>query len=676
MKPVIKPTKVGDLEVVKQRIARYEAGEIAHIENVMATESRSREHRRLTQREEIFSSESERQTEITKDLQSTERFELQQESQKTIKSESKFEAGANVSGGFGPVTFSAYGKAESSNSTEESEKNASNYAKEITEKTVNKIIERVREKRKTRVLEEIEEINKHGFDNAGGNQHFAGVYRWVDKYYRAKKVNYGKRLFYEFIVPEPAAFYIFAQTKGIEKDFLPEEPQKPMVPGTQTELSPELINRTNYLTLVKNYKVEGVNPPPADKIILGKTFAKDFQRVPFSQSEEIDIPDGYKASKIFLTGIILGDKEDQQGKPHAYLKLLLTNHNDYIIGNWGETARWNGLEIFNYENVIPLVMLGQLLDSVGVSIWLECQIKLETFQKWQLATYSAIMNAYNKQVMEYEERLAAGRVQGGVQISGRNPLINREIEREALKKGCITMWANEQFDNLEGITHHQDATPPDNYPEVNLDQALVYLDKMQFFEQAFDWANLTYEFYPYYWGRKEFWLDKYVMKDSDPMFEAFLRAGSARVIVPVQLDHTKAVLWYQLTGEIYQGGEIPALEGEDPNEVSFYNSCLEDLAEAEGIDDIFQDVEILPDDPDTWLIKVPTSLVWLQGDSTLPDFEAGMTPNDNDETPENGEQNGQGKNWWEALKNFFRRIWERVTKFFGFRKIVKNHANV
>ena len=103
MKPNIKPIGIGDLKLVKQKLLRYEAGEIAHIENVMATETRSREHRRLRRTEETLTLEEERTEENSRDLQSTERFELQQETEKTIKTDTKFEIGAELTVNYGPV---------------------------------------------------------------------------------------------------------------------------------------------------------------------------------------------------------------------------------------------------------------------------------------------------------------------------------------------------------------------------------------------------------------------------------------------------------------------------------------------------------------------------------------------------------------------------------------------
>ena len=94
---------IGDLMVVEQRLLRYDRGEVAHIENVMQTESRERKHRRLRRTEEMTFFAKETSEESERDLQSTERFELQQESERTIQDDAQFKAGVTVSGGFGPV---------------------------------------------------------------------------------------------------------------------------------------------------------------------------------------------------------------------------------------------------------------------------------------------------------------------------------------------------------------------------------------------------------------------------------------------------------------------------------------------------------------------------------------------------------------------------------------------
>lgn len=63
--------------------------------------------------------------------------------------------------------------------------------------------------------------------------------------------------------------------------------------------------------------------------------------------------------------------------------------------------------------------------------------------------------------------------------------------------------------------------PPNNYPEIHINNALEISPEVKFLEQSFDWKNMIYEFYPYYWGRKENWLESYPLKDNDPLFADF-----------------------------------------------------------------------------------------------------------------------------------------------------------
>src|SRR5262249_51826899 len=145
--------------------------------------------------------------------------------------------------------------------------------------------------------------------------------------------------------------------------------------------------------------------------------------------------------------------------------------------------------------------------------------------------------------------------------------------------------------------------------------------KIKFFENAFDWQNMTYEFYPYYWGRRNTWIASYHIEDPDPLFESFQNAGAARVIVPVNPIYNRSVIYYQLGGPI-GATNIPDLSTSTNPDVILANSYLTDLESTAGVEPPSGETEIRTDDPETWLVKVPTDLVWLQNDDwPLPDFE-------------------------------------------------------
>jgi hypothetical protein len=131
---------VADLMVVEQKLLRYVPGEVAHIENVMQSESRGRNHRRLTRTEEETVTVTDRTEESLRDLQSTERFEMQRETQKTVELDASAKTGVTVTSGFGPVEMTAYADFAFQFSQSEANHTSTSYAKDVTERSVARIM--------------------------------------------------------------------------------------------------------------------------------------------------------------------------------------------------------------------------------------------------------------------------------------------------------------------------------------------------------------------------------------------------------------------------------------------------------------------------------------------------------------------------------------------------------
>jgi hypothetical protein len=78
-RPYIKDVGVADLLVVKQHLTAYERVDIAHVENILAGEKKTRTIRQLERTEEIFTTEREVTQEKKTELETAERFELNRE---------------------------------------------------------------------------------------------------------------------------------------------------------------------------------------------------------------------------------------------------------------------------------------------------------------------------------------------------------------------------------------------------------------------------------------------------------------------------------------------------------------------------------------------------------------------------------------------------------------------
>lgn len=606
----IQPLGVGDLLVVRQDIRRYEAGELAHVENVLKSESKKRRHSRLREVEETLVTETERTEESEKDLQTTERFELQKESEKTIENQMSLEAGLAVSASYGPVSVTAHADFALSQSSSEASRTASTFAKQVTERSVARIRARTREERTRRTLERFEEVNEHGFDNTGaGAQNVTGIYRWLDKYYRARLINYGRRMMIEFIVPEPAAFFL-AVGKQPLKGITLEKPTEPQVWGRR--LRPDDLSKSNYNGWVAKYNVQDVESYPDEVVRVSAAVAEAAQtegvNIAYAKtSEKLVVPDGYECEDVYGA--------------FSWQGVSGTGHfaECFIAGQ-----RWGSITAAGLQGIIPISVKGWL-RAFHVNVVAVCRIKPESTAKWQAKMYEAIMNAYERALADYNEQVAAAQIQSGVDIQGRNPEINRRIEKDELKKGVLRLLTNDFAKTRVGgawrfneLFDAMSSNGPAGYPDFDVAEAIVEGRIIQFFEQALEWTNMTYRFYPYYWGRKSRWGETFPLSDPDTPFVDFLRAGSARVVVPVHPNYDETVLHYLATDEIWNGGTPPTLY--DP----LYISIVDELKADTGGDldkaTACQPGKGYPCLVDEWEVKVPTDLVYLEKGADLPKF--------------------------------------------------------
>ncbi|HKP98106.1 MAG TPA: hypothetical protein VJ385_20410 [Fibrobacteria bacterium] len=583
----VKPLGVGDLKVVKQTFEKYTAGEIAHIENVLKGEYKERKHRQLNRSEDVTAEEQETIEESERDTQKTDRFELKKESESAIETDMNVQAGLTVSVSYGPVSIGARAEFGYSTSSRETNRTSSNFAQEVISRAVDKIQKKAREERVRKMLQETEETNLHGIDNKLGTGNVSGIYRFVDKHYKAQIFNYGRRMMFEFIVPEPAAFLRYSRGAAAAA---PNADFPPLVPlGAVTHRD---IQEWNYHEYIQRYAVQGVTPPPPQYTTVAVALAAGDIPIGVARADsnkEVNVPAGYTAK--YWTGgraacAWISDQTD----------LIL------IVGNG------NGDGSLSDEDAgVPIGIHLVNIAAYAITVEVHCERTARHFEEWQIKTYEKILAAYRGKVAEKENRAAAAKPMGVV-ISGQNPRANREVEKAELKKNCVTIMTNQYFGTFNAMS----GVPP----EINVPESFEEGKYIQFFEQAFEWEQLTYLFYPYFWGRKTQWPAMMNGADPDPLFDQFLKAGAARVLVPVHPLYSEAVLYYLETGRVWNGGESPRIG--DPLYLALY----------EEVRDQQDDLEGAVPEGEPWNVVVPTSLVYLQSDFSL------RTTNDDLNPPE------------------------------------------
>lgn len=603
----IRPSGVGNLLVVKQQIKQYEPTEVAHIENILSGEAKSREQRELQLVEETFSNVFETTREEQNELETSQRFELNREASRTIQQDQNVNFGVNLSGKYGPyVEFSSNFELETSQSIEETNSNSTNYAQNIVERSLEKIVEHVREERTRRILREVEEKNTHSLTNDGA-EHIRGVYQFVDKIYEAQVFDYGIRMMYDFMVPEPASYLHYLRNQPDSELELPDPPPR------FTLTSHNQINVSNYGSEAAKYGATEIDPPP-DPYILASTAITneggDEGGTPrFAKTKELTIPEEYGPERVEYAAQATTDDD-------LAITVLIGSRFHRITrstgGSWPGFPQHISLDSghYSYPQGTQLSVGVFVFESRTflVDITIFCKRRPEAYEQWQLKTFQKIQQAYERRLLEYEERVAAIRAEQALAQAaaeeersfGAPPSLNRITERNELKKHAISIVTGSRYEFINAV---MDDTPP----IFDFDEAREEGSIIRFFEQVFEWEQMQYVFYPYFWSRTDTWEERFTTDNPDPQFREFLKAGAARVVVSVRPGFETALQHYLDTGKLWDG------QGEPPEITSpLYVSIVDEIKERTGA----SQGEIPVGDP--WDIRVPTNLLYVRANDDLP----------------------------------------------------------
>lgn len=595
----IKRLGIADYRKVEQEVCCYVPGEVSHIENVMAREYKEKATRRLRRSEDTFTSSNETETERLTDTTSTDRFEMNQEVASVMTKDTSFGAHVNANYHGDHYSLDAGADFSTNTSSEQSNNQAITHAKEVTEKVLDRVVQKVKEERVSKVIEEFEENNKHGFDNTQGDKHVSGVYRWIDKIYRNQILNYGKRLMYEFMIPQPATFHNLATSiKKNEFDF--DKIEKPVDPRTaEIPLKTDASFDSRYKFWVEKYNVE-VDKKPKEQIAVGKSFSilghPIGSKLGYTESNsgtgEVKIPEGYET--LSTESIFNASSDgDLQGN---ILSLSVGNAKNTYSGKFLSYSLPLDGAIGKYVNEVPVSFTLGNHVSGDINVNIICQLTQEAKDQWRLETFNAIIKAYEEKLAEYNAKISNLKALQSEKIRV-NPMFFRQIENTVLRKNCIEYLVSHEA--LGKTSLLLGGTVVANTQVDYQNPALeTYAAKVKFFEQAFEWNLMSYNLYPFYWANKSDWGNLYNTTEvDDPTFRAFLQSGMARVIVTIRPGFEEAVNWYMATGQIWNGGQVPTID--DP----LYISIVDELRETTGA------VE------ETWETRVPTSLTVIQAGS-------------------------------------------------------------
>ncbi len=522
----IAPYAIGDLHLVRQRLAGYQLGEVAHVENVMRGERREIGRRRLQRQEDSRTSETSSE-EALETQSASARHNLYEELCATVAEQSVTNSYDNFNTSYGPPTQATL----SGSWTEQTvggapgTEDAVRFAQDLLNSTVGRIRRTVSQARGSSTLQQSEETVSSVIDNAAGDAAVTAVYHWVNKVYETDVVNYGKRLLVEFLLPAPAADFIREQQRIDGRSFA--QPQTPAQAGIA---SFRAIEPATYAELAAQYDATDIEPPPqAVRLVSAAVRSGDEALVP--------LPAGYRATGAQVSSIA-----------GAATPVVLVGTERYD-GSTEPATR-----TFGQDSAMPVSVSAvappaptpatpqPAAPDALVNVTIECRPDDALMDDWRIRTHAAILRAYQRQLTRFLE-LADDR--GAPYQPVRSPAANRAIERAALRRGCLRLLMTRRSDPGKAMVVDEADVGEPRY--------------LQFFDGLFEWNEMSYRWYdaggaaPDDGGAGE-----------DARFALFLGAGLARVMLPVAPERVMALLYFLSTGIAWDGANRHApLNGAD-----------------------------------------------------------------------------------------------------------------
>lgn len=246
-------------------------------------------------------------------------------------------------------------------------------------------------------------------------------------------------------------------------------------------------------------------------------------------------------------------------------------------------------------------------SHLQATVRVHCRRTAESYAIWRQQVHDVLYNAWARWNRDYESSRQTSTMFGLAPTGERSPLKNRKVIVEELKRQIIA-WLLEESP-FAGRGSLKPRTGNEAWRDIDVNQTVANAPIIQFFEQAFDWPSMAWLFYAYYWADKSNWTELASLEANDPEMEAFLRAGSARVLVPVRKSFEDAVKYWLVYRQPFLGRGLPL-----PGHPLF-------VALADEIRNLTESsVEGLPVGR-AWDVKTATQFVWLDESTALPQNE-------------------------------------------------------
>ncbi len=471
----------------------------------------------------------------------TENTELAQSTASQNMHNNQFNINATVSGTYGLVTatvasaFSA--QDQTSNSATESRKHAIS--------TTRKASSRVKQEHKvtisTTTVTGTSETSTRMLQNPSTTDpiridYFSIMRKWHVGLYR-----YGLRLTYDIAIPEPGATM---RRNYAQLDDLRNKNGPFTFPITFSEISRD---NTHYQDLAQQYSVQ-VPIPPADLPPLRPNMTPSVGEYWHFNHLDFEIPPGYQISRVHLFvdyGGINGRGNPSiviEGISPLFVKVAANHDADHVDED---------IPGFLVGAEGPQVVYFNIVNAAQAFVGLEVSIvpNQESIHQWQSNVWNALYNAAQTQYYAKQQEIQAEIVALQDKINNVDTLTLRREENEEIMKEVLRWLLGPTFnfmpENVKDLYSASTNADLDHGIAIDVGNASAvtaqgwmpmfqYQEMVKFINEAIEWESVLYFLYSYFWDIPQSWDFIREIRHPDSTRQAFLRAGSARVVLTVR----------------------------------------------------------------------------------------------------------------------------------------------
>jgi hypothetical protein len=402
--------------------------------------------------------------------------------------------------------------------------------------------------------------------------YFSLMRKWRVRLYR-----YGLRLTYDIVVPEPGAAMrqAYADLESLRAQQGPFE-----FPVKHSDITTTIVDADGnpaaegvpkYQWLADRYGAT-VKPFPADPPPVTASSHVGTDGGWWFLDLEFDIAAGTRIREVILDGHIGKDDEDDR-------------LNFDVIGTVPQPS-WNGLAgplilrnhrlmatpdvpfLHGHTGHQKVTFFFHHSEKVFVALTVKREQAPETVEQWRNDVWSALFGAAQARYFARQQEIAAQIAAIEDRLASVDTLTLRREESDEIMKSVLRFILGPDFGFMpDSVLAAFQAAGVDLQHGVGFDGSKLGLspdqwtllrqheDIVRFINQAIEWENVVTFLYSYFWDVPPSWQFIRDLRHPDPNRQAFLRAGSARIVLTVRKGWEERWMRFAEGGSI--GADIP-----------------------------------------------------------------------------------------------------------------------